>query len=618
MKNITFLLTILLGFFIQAQTITSFSPTSGLVGTTVTITGTGFNTTASQNTVMFNNVLATVTSSTSTVLTVIVPNGATTGEVSVQTGKVSVAASSIFTVLATTTCNALSNNNSKYWYFGNQAAMVFESSGPVALTNSAMNQVEGVAAMSDANGNLLFYTDGITIYNRNHQVMVNGSGLTSNSSNTQAAFVVPFPGNTDKYYVITPGPYNYSIVDMTLDNGNGAVMATAKNISINTQNSEKVAGLLASNQTDIWLITYGASEMRFNVYKITPSGINTTPIVSQFTLASGYYGYMKISPDGTKIVTANFDNNFHLYDFDAATGIVSNQKVISHSFAGHGTYGIEFSPNSHLVYVADHRGNNRIVQFDITLATPALMAASATPLAINAQALGALQLGPDNKIYLARENSPFLGVINQPNVIGTGCNFVVDGVNLAGKASNLGLPGFVASSLVRNEPYITSFNPVSGEAGDTVVISGINFNTLPANNVVSFNGIQAVVISASETSLSVIVPNGAVTGKISTQVGCGLVASTADFTVTLGIDEPAANKIMLFPNPSTGIFNIQSDGSIDNAVLTIADLNGRIVHRSITESLKDKQLDLNNLQSGIYILNIKNTIFNHSQKLIKQ
>lgn len=600
------------------QTITSFSPTSGLVGTTVTITGTNFNPVASGNVVTFDQTAATVVTATTTILTVIVPQNAATGAVKVKIGTITATSSSVFTILSTANCNGVSNNNSKYWYFGNQAAVVFESNGPVALTNSAMGQVEGVATMSDANGNLLFYSNGSTIYNRNHQTMQNGDGLLSHSSNTQAAFVVPFPGNPNQYFVITPGPYYYSIVDMTLDNGNGGILPSAKNILIISENSEKVAGLLAANQTDIWLITYGSSQKRFNTYKITPSGISTTPVVSEFTTASGHYGYMKISPDGTKIAMANFDNNFHLYDFDAITGTVSNQKIINFSLGGHGSYGIEFSPNNNLVYVADHRGQNKVVQFDITLSTPELIAASGTALGANPHALGALQLGPDNKIYLAKESSRYLGVINQPNVIGTGCDFVSEGVNLGTKTSNLGLPGFVASALTYSEPYINSFTPISGNVGNTVTISGINFNTTPGNNFVSFNGIPATVVSATTTSLTVVVPQNATTGEISVAVGCGLVASTNDFTVTaLGINNFNEASIALFPNPSTGIFNITAD-LIGTSNITLFDLNGRNVHQSETANLKNKSLDLSQLQNGIYILTIKNGDRMYSKKLIKQ
>ena len=55
---------------VQAQkpTITSFSPTSGVIGTTVTITGTNFNTTPAQNTVFFGATKAAVTAATAPAL----------------------------------------------------------------------------------------------------------------------------------------------------------------------------------------------------------------------------------------------------------------------------------------------------------------------------------------------------------------------------------------------------------------------------------------------------------------------------------------------------------------------------------------------------------------------
>ncbi|GEP51925.1 hypothetical protein FNO01nite_25970 [Flavobacterium noncentrifugens] len=588
-------------------------------GTTVTINGSNFSTTLSDNSVTFNGIPATITAATENVLTVVVPEGAATGAIKVSSGIGQATSSSIFTVFAATSCNALSNNNSKYWYFGNQAAVVFESNGPVALTNSSMSQFEGVATMSDANGNLLFYTNGITIYNRNHQTMQNGDGLLSNSSNTQAAFVVPFPGNPNRYFVITPNSYYYSIVDMALDNGNGAVVADAKNILLTNEGSEKVAGLLAANQTDIWLITYGNSQSRFNTYKITSQGITETPVVSAFPVASGYFGYMKISPDGTKIATANFDQNFHLYDFDAATGIVSNQKIITFpSIGGFGSYGIEFSPNSNLIYLADHRGENRVFQFDITLETPELIANSRVALAANIQALGALQLGPDNKIYLARENSSFLGVINQPNVIGTACDYVADAVNLAGKTSSLGLPGFVASSLVKTEPYIHSFSPTSGNTGTTVTITGINFNTTPSNNFVKINGLEAIVTAASETSLTVTVPAAATTGNFSVEVGCGIVASTAVFTVTnLGIHEEKTNEIILHPNPSGGIFNVLSNGLSGTSEVVVSDVNGRLVYQGKSNLSENPAIDLHHIQSGMYILKIINNDATYTRKIVK-
>ncbi len=604
---------------VLSPTIISFSPTSGVTGTIVTITGSNFSTTIADNIVSFNGINATVTAATETVLTVLVPPTATTGSVNVSIGSDQAISSSVFTVLSTTTCNSLSVNNSKFWYFGNNAAIKFESGGPVALTNSAMGQVEGVATMSDSNGNLLFYTNGITIYNRNHQVMENGSGLLSNSSNTQAAFVVPYPGNPNQYFVITPGPYYYSIVDMTLDNGNGAIISDAKNILITNESSEKVAGLLTSNQIDIWLITYGSSQKRFNTYRITPSGISSTPVISQFEISSGFFGYMKISPDETKIAMANFGQDFHLYDFDAATGMVSNQKIIQFapSIGGFGSYGIEFSPNSELVYVADHRGGNKVHQFDITLASPEMINSTRVELAANTTALGALQLGPDNKIYLAKEGSPFLGAINQPNVVGLGCQFVTDAVNLAGKTSNLGLPGFIASAITRSEPYITEFSPTTANIGETVTITGLNFNTTTSNNFVEINGISAIVTASTATSLTIIVPEMATTGKISISVGCGLVSTTNSLIITnLGLNDNARAQIMIYPNPSNGLFQFAATNPIADKIV-VHNILGAALFLIENFDLKEA-LDLSHLSNGTYFISITQDSHVITKKLLKK
>ena len=78
------------------------------------------------------------------------------------------------------------------------------------------------------------------------------------------------------------------------------------------------------------------------------------------------------------------------------------------------------------------------------------------------------------------------------------------------------------------------------------------------------------------------------------------------------------SKINVYPNPSSGIFNIYIENPINNAKITVADLNGRIVYVSKFENLDNKSLDLNHLQNGIYILNIANADYNYSQKIVKK
>ena len=94
------------------------------------------------------------------------------------------------------------------WYFGNKAGVNFNTSPPSAVNNGKLSTNEGCSSISDENGQLIFYTDGRTVWNRNHQIMANanyfdGTGLLGDPSSTSSGLIVPHPTNTDLYYVFT-------------------------------------------------------------------------------------------------------------------------------------------------------------------------------------------------------------------------------------------------------------------------------------------------------------------------------------------------------------------------------------------------------------------------------
>ena len=92
------------------------------------------------------------------------------------------------------------------WYFGWYVRLDFNSGSPVALANSAMYTRQVVASISDSNGNLLFYTNGLKIWNKNNLIMANGTGLLGDTLSSQSALIVPLPGSLNKYYIFTiPG-----------------------------------------------------------------------------------------------------------------------------------------------------------------------------------------------------------------------------------------------------------------------------------------------------------------------------------------------------------------------------------------------------------------------------
>lgn len=63
-------------------------------------------------------------------------------------------------------------------------------------------------------------------------------------------------------------------------------------------------------------------------------------------------------------------------------------------------------------------------------------------------------------------------------------------------------------------PTITSLDPVTGKVASTVTITGTDFSTTPSENIVMFNGVQAVVSESTATTLTVTVPAGATTGDV--------------------------------------------------------------------------------------------------------
>ncbi|MCK9618222.1 MAG: hypothetical protein M0R21_10355 [Lentimicrobiaceae bacterium] len=97
----------------------------------------------------------------------------------------------------------LSQKETNIWYFGEYAGLDFNSGIPIPLFNDSLTTNEGVATISDKNGNLLFYTDGATIWDRNHAIMQNGTNLFGHFSATQSAIIVPQPKHKNIYYIFT-------------------------------------------------------------------------------------------------------------------------------------------------------------------------------------------------------------------------------------------------------------------------------------------------------------------------------------------------------------------------------------------------------------------------------
>ncbi|MEQ9187168.1 MAG: gliding motility-associated C-terminal domain-containing protein [Cryomorphaceae bacterium] len=359
-----------------------------------------------------------------------------------------------------------------WWYFGNGAGVHFEASGPVADTNGVLNTSEGVATISNNSGDLLFYTDGISVYNSQHQQMPNGFGLMGNGSSTQSGIIVPKPNDNSKYYIISVQELGYvegmryTLVDMTLEGGLGDVDTTQKNVPLLSPTCEKVAGVLHANGQDIWIVTHEFGNDAFHAFLVTPSGINTTAVVSNvgnivpFASIIATLGYLRFSPSGDKLAAANHtQNNFELFDFNAATGEVSNALQISTTIS---PYCVEFSPDESLIYAAGWYSAS-VMQYDISSGNATTIAGTETQIGTGqSTVMGALQRGVDGKIYVAQHYKQYLAAIELPNVLGLGCSFNDSAVYLDGKLCTVGLPTFISSF------FSADFNADNACFGDTV------------------------------------------------------------------------------------------------------------------------------------------------------
>ncbi|MEM9679170.1 MAG: CUB protein, partial [Bacteroidota bacterium] len=442
-----------------------------------------------------------------------------------------------FSLFIIALCGVLTfaQNEASFWYFGQNAGVQFNAdTGTVtAVTDGQLSTLEGCTSISDTDGNLLFYSDGSTVWNRLHQVMFNGTGLLGDESSTSSGLIVPKPQDPDFYYIFTvdePHHFNssdpqfaaqvdgdgvndgltYSRVNILDAGGLGAVDATEKNIPLITYDvsipiheeykcSEKITAVRADDCSSFWVITHFADS--FYAFKVDTNGVSTIPVVSTVgpnVPVEGYrrnaLGYLKASPDGTKLVSANFGEStitaqdaggsIYLFDFDNDTGIVSNAVELYSAQNNDSPYGVEFSAENRKVYATiglgvGGNGASQLLQWDLESTNiPASLQIIHTSSTISA---GALQLGIDRRIYRAQFNfqdassGRFLGVINNPEADGLATDYDEQGLLLdinggSQNTSRIGLPPFIQSlfnsqvDIIRNGESTTELLLCTGDS----------------------------------------------------------------------------------------------------------------------------------------------------------
>lgn len=337
-------------------------------------------------------------------------------------------------------------NHNNHWYFGNQQAIDFSSGKPVVLNNSQMLSLEANASFSDpSTGELLLYTNGQQIWNRKHEIMENGDHLWGHQSATQGTMMIcPMPSSPNKLYVFHidrngsarnhNGALNYSIVDMNLDGGLGAVVEGEKNIELMAESTEKVSVIRHENGCGLWVIGHLRNSDEYRAHLLTDRGILDTIIstigsIHRADSTTATIGEMAVSMDGKKLaVIVHQKNIIELFDFDRQSGQLTNPLKLAGQFHD---YGIAFSPNGKLLYVSNFAAESHLRQYHISdwnqeqADTTMIVIGSCESDELK---FGGLQMGPDGILYLKRSTAEefpdSLAAVIYPDRQGVACGFV--------------------------------------------------------------------------------------------------------------------------------------------------------------------------------------------------
>jgi gliding motility-associated-like protein len=427
------------------------------------------------------------------------------------------------------------------WYFGQNAGIDFNAQPPVAISGP-INSPEGVAVISDRNGNVIFSTDGQRVYDRNDAEVTPAPvppGIGGQPGSTQSAIIMPVPGDETLYYIFTTqevhgtGTYElrYSLYDVKLNNGDGGVLE--HNQLLFTRSTERITG------DGGWLIAHEYGNNSFRAYPITSNGIGN-PVISSvgsdhsLSIPESGHGYMKLV--GNLLVVAlstpGVSNVLEIFDFDATTGVISNPRTADLNSAAGQVYGVEVVGNKIFATITGNPSFIREFYIDYE-GNPVLITPSAGPVAAQ---LGAIQFGPNGQVLVAVNGQSSLGVIVvNPDTLQTS-GFILAGFPLAGgTTSTLGLPNFIQSvGAVPQQPGME----VTGVCLDEPT----NFTGFGTDSIDEFQWSFGDGFGSSE------------------QVVEHTYAAAGDYIVTLrifnrcGLDTTIVQTITIFPPPSNPTF----------------------------------------------------------------
>ena len=327
------------------------------------------------------------------------------------------------------------------------APMISLQSRVIDLKNTAAN-------VTDSLGNLLFFTNGVVVGNQSGDTMQNGEGLNpSDYTNNwypdalllfQANLIIHDPGDPDRYYLFhntidilpdfVPQYLYLSVIDMSLDGGNGEVVSMNQVVFDGDVQPGHLTAVRHGNGRDWWVYGHEFDSDVFLRWLVTPQGLSGPISQSSGVFRAPDPGQVVFSQDGNRFAYFAGETGLDVFDVDRCDGTFNHIGHVDVDSADFGI-GAAFSPNGRFIYLS---AETRMFQVDgdasdlqgslLQIATWDSTYSPGFPLAT---LFGASKLAPDGKIYISTMNSTDkLHVINQPDSLGLACDIVQHGITL--------------------------------------------------------------------------------------------------------------------------------------------------------------------------------------------